>query len=293
MAEILTEPMLQEQGDASESERILFFPEPCTRSTGDACERCSKVCPTGAVTIAEDNAIVIDSDACTLCGICIGICDCFASSRITTFDHAKRMVRKAQRSGSLYLCCKEDCFDSLEPADNVVILGCLSAVSPEFLTYVLSTNTNVVICHDFAYCEHCERGGRFGGKLWQRSFSLAEEWSGKQLSYASVIPEKEHFAEKMAAPDRRSLFTGAVGALGEVASGQYRERKSTVVEEFLARQERMRAKLNARPDEGMYLGEDARHHAKESRFARRLLLDAAIANDPSITSRVPDSTKEG
>ena len=276
-----------EEQDASNSERILFFPDVCTRANGDACTRCMTVCPTGAIRFDDEQTVVIDADSCTLCGICIGICDGFGSNRVTTFDLAKRMVRKAEGSGTLYLCCKEDVFESLEPADNVIVLGCLSAISPEFLTYVLSTGINVVLCHDLAYCESCERGGAFGGKLWQRAFKLAETWTNRELSSADIIPEKETLVEKLAAPDRRALFTGAVGALGEVASGQYREQKMTVVEQFLARQERMRAELAAKPDAGMYLDEESRVSAQQRHEARRMLLEEAVRNDAAISSRIP------
>lgn len=273
------------EGDAPDYGRILFFPEPCTRLKGEPCTRCEAICPAHAVSFAESGEPVIDDAACTRCDICIGICDSFASDRITTHDYAKRMVRKAKDTGRIYLCCEEDVFESLEPAENVFVLRCLSALSPEFLCYLLSTGNEVVICHDLAYCESCTRGGAWGGKLWQRTCQLAEAWAGKALSSSEVIPEVEHLAQRMAAPDRRTLFTGAVGAIGEVASGEYRARKSTVVEEFLARQERMRANLRGTTSETAFLDEESRENAHKSRFARRLLIEDAIQNDPSIAER--------
>ena len=273
--------------DARKRERILFFPEPCVRLSGEPCTRCMTVCPKGAISFEGPDASgrpVIDDDACTRCGICIGVCDSFASSSITTVDHAKRMVRKAQKSGKLYLCCEEDVFDDLEPADNVVVLRCLSSLSPEFLAYLLSTEIDVVFCHDLAYCEDCRAGGGFGGTLWRRAVELAQEWTGKQVSSANVIPEIEHFAEKMSVPDRRTLFTGAIGAVGDVASGDYRARKSSVLEDFLARRERMRAEEHG-GGERRFLDEDSRRQSEESRFARKLLLNMAIERDSAIADR--------
>lgn len=273
------------QKDAHATERILFFPEPCTRLQGESCSRCAAVCPVHAISFDDAGTPQIDDAACTRCGICAGVCDSFASDRITTADYAKRMVRKAGDTGRIYLCCNEDLFDALEPAENVFALGCLSALSPEFITYLLSTGNEVVLCHDLAYCENCASGGPWGGKLWQRACSLAEEWSGKALSSSDVIPETVHLADKMAQPDRRTLFTAPIGALGEVATGEYRARKSSVIDDFLARQERMRASLRAKTDEAAFLDEDSRESARRSRFARKILLGWAIDNDPAIADR--------
>ena len=195
------------------------------------------------------------------------------------------MERHAQQ-GKLYFCCKEDLFDGLEPAKNVIVLNCLSALSPEFIAYLFSTGLELVLCHDLAYCEGCQAGGAYGGALWQRAFNIAQKWTGKQLESSDVIPEIEHFAEKMAAPDRRTLFTGAIGAVGEVASGEYRARKSNVVEQFLARREQMRAQTQAIAGESLFLDDDSREQSRESRFARKILLKQATENDPRIAERL-------
>ncbi|MDO4533162.1 MAG: hypothetical protein Q4C36_05515 [Coriobacteriia bacterium] len=271
--------------DAPVIERILFFPEPCTRLEGEECTRCAAVCPQHAISFAESGMPTIDAGACSCCGICIGVCDSFSSSRITTVDHANRMQRHAQ-DGKLYLCCKEDLFEGLEPAKNVIALNCLSSLSPEFIAYLFSTGIELVLCHDLSYCEGCPVGGAFGGALWQRAFKLAQEWTGKQLESSEVIPEVEHFTEKMSAPDRRTLFTGAIGAVGEVASGEYRARKSSVVEQFLARREQMRAQTQAIAGESLYLDEDSRKQSQESRFSRKILLEKALENDPLIAERM-------
>ena len=271
--------------DAPIAERILFFPEPCTRLTGEDCSRCAAVCPQHAIGFTESGAPDIDEDSCSCCGICIGICDCFSSNRITTIDHAKRMERHAQQ-GKVYFCCKEDLFEGLEPAKNVIVLNCLSSLSPEFIAYLFSTGLELVLCHDLAYCEGCQAGGVYGGALWQRAFNIAQKWTGRQLESSDVIPEIEHFAEKMAAPDRRTLFTGAIGAVGEVASGEYRARKSNVVEQFLARREQMRAQTQAIAGESLFLDDDSREQSRESRFARKILLEKAIDNDPMIAERM-------
>ena len=269
------------------AERILFFPEPCTRLAGEECTRCQLVCPAHAISFSSNGTPQVDETACTLCGICIGICDSFGSSLITTYDHAKRMVRKAQDDGRIYLCCSEDAFEGLAPAENVFVLHCLSALSPEFLTYLLSTGKDVVLCHDLRYCEQCEMGGAFGGKLWERAVELAQSWTGRSISSTDTIPEKKDLAQKMAADtDRRALFTGAIGAAAEVASGKYREKKSTAVDDFIARRERMRAQLQSSTRKTAYLDDDSRAQSVQSRFTRKILLNEARQNDPSIAERM-------
>lgn len=281
---------LQEPEGSSEDWRVLFFREPCTRLEGSGCSRCATVCPAGAISFAQGraggDAPAIDDGACTRCGICIGICDSFAASSILTVDYAKRVVRRARATGKAYLCCREDLFEGLEPAGNVFAFGCLSALSPEFLAYLLSSGIDVVLCHDIGYCEGCAAGGRFGARLWRRAFALAQAWTGRQASVADAIPEVEHLSDKLAAPDRRTLFTGAIGALGEVASGEYRARKSTVVDDFLVRREQMRARMRARHGDEAFLDDDSRSQAMRSRFARRILIEEAKRNDPGIAARM-------
>ncbi|MBE6471774.1 MAG: 4Fe-4S dicluster domain-containing protein [Coriobacteriaceae bacterium] len=271
--------------DAPLDERILFFPEPCIRLAGEECTRCQAVCPAQAISFPESGEPVIDDAACTRCGICIGVCDSFSSSRLTTVDHAHRMVRHAE-DGRIYLCCEEDVFEGLDPAGNVIALKCLSSLSPEFIAYILSTGTRIVLCHDLSYCEGCAAGGRFGGKLWQRAFDLAQEWTAREVESADTIPEKVHLAQKMQAPDRRELFTGIIGAAGEVASGEYRKSKSTVVEDFIARREQMRAKLQAPTKAALFLDEESRISARKSRFAKKKLIELAIRNDPAIAQKL-------
>lgn len=260
--------------------QILVFPEPCTRPQGDPCRRCQAICPAGAISFANDDATpVIGHDACTRCGICIGICDAFASGTVTTVDHAKRMERKAKsHGGELYLCCREDVFEGLEPAANVEVLNCLSSLSPEFIAYLLSCGISVSLCHDTSYCGDCAMGGSYGGRLWQRAVQLAQEWTCGRVATVSQIPEVEHLSDRFAEADRRELLTGIADAAAEVASGDYRARKSTAVEDFLARRERMRAQVAAPRQDALYLSDAAREANRKSRFARKILMEQTRKN---------------
>ena len=134
----------QADGPSADAEsrpnQIVVLRDYCTRTHGAACDRCALACPLDAISFAEDGRPVIDADACTRCGICLGICDAFSSSRVTMIDVHARIRRIALRGEDVVLTCKENIFPGLEPAANVVVLPCLACLSPEFWTLVLTEN---------------------------------------------------------------------------------------------------------------------------------------------------------
>ena len=230
-------------GDSAESRpnQIVVLRDYCTRTHGAACDRCALACPHDAISFAEDGRPVIDADACTRCGICLGICDAFSSSRVTMIDVHARIRRIALRGEDVVLTCKENIFPGLEPAANVVVLPCLACLSPEFWTLVLTENIPVRISADLAYCAECDRAGDMGEMLYSHAVQTAEEWSGQSVGYLDVIPEKENLVKDLANPegvDRRSAFTNLVGDVGDIASGKRRLRNSEVLQQFYERKER-------------------------------------------------------
>lgn len=269
--------------------RIAFHAGPCTRRDGDDCSRCMLICPEAAISFNDDGLPSIDANLCSTCGICIGVCDCFEYADVTTYDYAQRLARKAERRGRIVLCCKEDVFEGLEPAEDVVVTPCLSSISPEMLTYLLARKCDVSSAHDERYCDSCGRGGKFGPRLWKRSFDLASRWTQAAIPAMDAIPEKVDHLSSMANPDRRGLFTNAFAAVADVASGSYRERKSSTVDDFLARRDRMRAALKARSDAPLYLDEQSRKSSQEGDQTRRKLIDEALGYDPSIGLRMAQS----
>ena len=62
-------------GGSERPQRIVVLRDFCLRAHGADCERCALACPQGAVSFAEDGIPAIDEDACTRCGICLGVCD--------------------------------------------------------------------------------------------------------------------------------------------------------------------------------------------------------------------------
>ena len=239
----------QADGPSADTEgrpnQIVVLRDYCTRVRGADCSRCALACPHDAIGFAEDGRPTINADACTRCGICLGICDAFSSSRVTMIDVHARIRRIALRGEDVVLTCKENVFPSLEPAANVVVLPCLACLSPEFWTLVLTENIPVRIAADLAYCADCERAGEMGEMLYAHAVETAEEWSGAKVGYLDEIPEKENLVRDLANPegvDRRSAFTNLVSDVGDIASGKRRLRNSDVLQQFYERKERARAR---------------------------------------------------
>lgn len=272
-------------------QRIVVLRDFCMRAHGADCERCALACPHDAISFKEDGTPVIDTQACTRCGICLGICDAFSSTRVTMTDLHARIRRIALRGEDVVLTCKENIFPGLEPAANVVVLPCLACLSPEFWTLVLAENITVKIAADLAYCADCERAGEMGEMLLTHAVETAEEWSGRAVGYADEIPEKESLVKDLANPagvDRRSAFTNLVGDVGDIASGKRRLRNSEVLQEFYERRERSRAlaRLN--------LGNNTEFNdfvpqgrTKKTMWPKRQMLLEALERDPAIGARTP------
>ena len=278
----------QERGGSGQ---IVVLRDFCVRVHGADCARCVLACPHDAVSFQQDGRPAINEDACTRCGICLGICDAFSSTRVTMIDVHARIRRIALRGEDVVLTCKENVFPGLEPAANVVVLPCLAALSPEFWTLVLSENVPVKVAADLSYCADCDRAGEMGEALYSHAIATAEEWSGGKVGFTDVIPEKENLVRDLASPeglDRRSAFANLVGDVGDIATGKRRLRNSEVLQQFYERKERARARARLNLADGVQFNDfvpDGR--TRKTMQPKRQLLLEAIDRDPSIAPRVP------
>ena len=135
-------------------DEIVALSSWCTAPSGSGCNRCLSACPHEAITL-NDQGPEIDEALCTRCGICSGVCDAFAWSRITLEDLAARCEREASLEGSLYFTCNEHLFEGVAPRSNVIILPCLASVPPEFWSYLLAKNLKIAWYLDPSYCQDC------------------------------------------------------------------------------------------------------------------------------------------
>ena len=199
----------------------------CARAAPPASAACWPA-RSGPSRFDEDGNASVDGDACTNCGICLGICDGFSSTRVTMADLYERLRRIALRGEDVVLTCKENVFPGLEPAANVVVLPCLATLSPEFWALALAENIPVKVACDLSYCADCDRAGEVAETLYSHAIETAEKWTRKRVGFIDTIPEKEQFIKDLANPvgvDRRSAFTNLVGDVGDIASGKRRLRK--------------------------------------------------------------------
>ena len=278
-------------GGSERPQRIVVLRDFCLRAHGADCERCALACPQGAVSFAEDGIPAIDEDACTRCGICLGVCDAFSSTRVTMADLHARIRRIALRGERVVLTCKENVFPGLEPAANVVVLPCLACLSPEFWTLVLAEGIDVTIAADLSYCADCARAGEMGELLYAHAVETGEAWSGRSVGFSDVIPEKENLVRDLANPagvDRRSAFTNLVGEVGDIASGKRRLRNSEVLQEFYERRERARALARLNLGNGTEFNDFVPEGlTRRTMQPKRQMLLEALERDPGIAARVP------
>lgn len=275
--------------------RVVVLPDFCLNLRGGSCSRCVRACPAGAISLEGKGGLpVVDEAACTMCGICLGICDVFASNSVTMADLVSRMRRAAGRGEGLFVTCPVNVAaagEGFECAPCVVEVPCLASLSPEFWTLVLVECPDVKIACDLALCSECERAGSVAEMLYTHAVETAQAWSGKAVDIVDEVPAKTGYLQSFVAGgevDRRGAFSRFAGNVADAASGEYRKRNSGVLQEFYERQERMRAmtrQMAAPPAELNRF--DATGRTRRALPPKRKMLLDAIERDPAIAARVP------
>lgn len=269
--------------------RFIPVAEFCVRPHGAQCRRCQIACPAQAISFSsEDSVPAIDDAACTKCGICMGICDGFASTRISLPNLHAHIRKIALRGELVYLTCKENVFPGFTPAGNVVVLPCLACISPELWALMLTENLPLIISCDFKYCSDCDRAPQRGEMLFTRAIEMAEEWTGGSVRFDREMPEAIE-ASLESEVGRREAFDSVKGDVVDVINGKRRLRNSDTLQNYYEKKERDRAikKLNLAPT-----GEFSNAFAESAKSAtlftpRRKLLLEAISRNPQIAERIP------
>lgn len=226
-----------------ERDAIVALPSWCTTPQGSGCQRCVQVCPTGALSLTEEGPLIND-EHCTKCGMCAGVCDAFAWTRITLEDLVARAVREEESEGVLCFTCNEHIFPGLAPRSNVIVLPCLAAVPPEFWSALLARNLSVGIFLDRSYCNECHVASNLAPILFDHALNQAQEWTGKSIVYLDTIPERESILSLYANVDeanRRELLATLANEGVDIATGKHRKRNAGTVDNFHENQERLRA----------------------------------------------------
>ena len=118
------------QGEYKPEPVILVLREFCVNGFGGSCDRCARACPMDCIELGEGGIPHVDRDGCTLCGICLGVCDAFTSNDVTMADLASRIRRTSYRGEGVVVTCPMNLPVDGEPAGNVVEVPCLAALSP-------------------------------------------------------------------------------------------------------------------------------------------------------------------
>lgn len=263
--------------------KMLTVENHCVRPHGASCERCRIACPAGAISFdAETHLPVIDEDACTQCGVCMGVCDAFASSTTTALRLYEHLRRVAMRGEIVYLTCKENVFPGFEPAKNVTVLPCLACMPPELWALLLAQNAPLCIACDLKYCDDCPRAAGRGELLFTRAVEMAETWSGGEVRFDREIPELDDTALATAAREefgRREAFDSAKNDALDIISGKRRLKNSDTLKDVYRKKERKRMQDMLNLTEGDIINEFA-EEGRSRRIMqprRRMLLEAVVA----------------
>lgn len=271
-------------------DRIFPLKRYCTRTSSPQCQRCRLVCPHDAITFGDDNTPRIDQERCTRCGLCRGVCDAFASERITLHDLAERAHRCAQDSGPLFFTCAEVIEDTTNLHQNVFVLPCLASLPPELWTNLLLNGDTVYIHCDFDRCKHCECAGSHAEALFTYALSTAETWSGRSFHFSDDVPNAESVLEFYEHPeemDRREIFSSVFNEATDIASGKYRQRKSKSQSGFLEQRERMKARGHIQQGNNLTLQETLHPTTSQRRWPRQQLLAEALESKPQQAACIP------
>lgn len=262
--------------------KMTIVEQHCVRPHGGACERCRIACPASAIAFDGERGVpVIDEDACTQCGVCMGVCDAFASSSTTSLRLYEHLRRVAMRGEIVYLTCKENIFPGFAPAKNVTVLPCLACMPPELWTLLLAQNAPLCIACDLKYCDDCPRAAGRGELLFTRAVEMAEAWSGGAVRFDREIPELEEGGETAARDEfgRREAFDSAKNDALDIISGRRRLKNSDTLKDVYRKKERKRMRDMLNLTEGDVINAFAENgrSARVMQPRRRMLLEAIVA----------------
>ena len=273
---------------------VVITSEYCTAAKGSDCQRCAYCCPHNAITWREGKAPSVDSDLCEGCGICFGICDTFTPTNPELRHLHKRIARIAVTGRRAHLTCERFIPEDFTPDDNVVVLPCLSMISPALFTQLLAEGIGLTICCDLASCEDCPMGGSLGGSLFPRAIEIAQERTGEDVKHAKRLPEasKPKTLEKALEGEdplaRRQAFEDLASEVLDIVSGRRSLKQSTTLQDYAVKRYRQDAISHIKlPDRGMFdtLGLLGRKRALLFPAMRTLL--ETILIKPAVAKHIP------
>ncbi len=263
--------------------KMIVAPDFCVRPSGAECERCKIACPVSAISFADGgSAPSIDSEACTNCCVCMGVCDAFTSSSTSLHTLYEHLRRVAMRGDVVYLTCKENVFPGFQPAKNVTVLPCLACIPPELWALMLAQNVPLCLARDLKYCDDCEKAPGRGEMLFSRAIELAESWTGGEVRWDREIPELEDAspAAESSQFGRREAFDSIKDDAIDIVTGKRRLKNSDTLKDLYRKKERKRMQEKLNLLDGEIINEFAENGRSRRTLQprRRMLLEAAAAD---------------
>lgn len=263
----------------------------CTRANGSDCKRCSLCCPHRAITLHENTAPAVDHDACIGCGICAGVCDAFSPTRMSLHQLHRQILRVAASGKRVFITCGKNLDPKSKPAENVMVLPCISMVSPAFLTMILAEGVELTLGCKLETCEGCAVGGKLGGMLFPRAVEIAQQRTGKEVLISTEIPTKMAILEKITENEdptgRRQAFQDLAEDLKDITSGRRRLAQSHVMQDYALRKQRNRILSGLSVPDSAQLDERAiSKNRKGVLFPQQRMLATAAIAQPECAQRI-------
>lgn len=280
-------------------QRILVLRDLCIRTRGADCTRCGEACPKDALSFPEGKPPVIDDAACSLCGICQGTCDAFASTSYTLTQAHADARRAVMGARPAIITCVENVSEQDDLASNVVALPCLAMLPTELWAALLAEGADVQVSIDMERCETCAKAGGPAQALYAERIAQAEEWTQRNVGFAPSLPQAADeglfagLANAGADGDRRSLFTDMLSQLKDAASGTMRERTDARLQTLREQNERFAAHQRLDLGNGTQFNKFAPHgRVKRVMGSSRNLLLQALDAQPDMATQVELSLPE-
>lgn len=274
-------------------QRMLVLRDFCIRTHGSSCTRCAQACAHNALSFAENQPPVINSNACTLCGACQGTCDAFSPTTNTLAELHAQARKAALGNRPCIITCTENAKDSQhELASNVVVTPCLAALPAEAWCALLAEGSTVEVSLDLARCETCLHAGACAEELYSTAIARAEQWTERSIGFRENLPYAKDegllagLANAGADGDRRALFTDMLAQLKDAASGALRERTDEHLQTLREQNQRLAAHQRLHLGTGTQFNRFAPlGRTRQIMGLSRKLLLQAIDSDPSIAAR--------
>jgi ferredoxin len=161
---------------------LLIDEELCLNLRGRtlSCNSCADVCSVDALELTED-AIELNSDACTGCGACLPSCPA-GVLRLSGFS-PRRFVDVLESKEEAHIHCSA----STDKGEGIVI-PCHRVLDARFVAAAFASGTDTFHLHGLSHCETCNKGNAIDYVTDEQH--RLEQWFGKEAAPQLVFTEE-------------------------------------------------------------------------------------------------------